>query len=124
MISLIHNPRCSKSRQALEILTSYALVHGIPLALIDYQQQPLDMTALKTLQRQLNLPAIDMLRSGESVLQDKGIDVAQLSEPELLTLIAKLPILLQRPIVIQNDRAVIARPPELLTDWLPTSAAG
>jgi arsenate reductase len=118
VISLIHNPRCSKSRQALEILTQYADQQDLVLEIIDYQKQPLDVAALAKLQRALALPVIDMLRSGESLLKEQNISLEELNEQELLALLAKNPLLLQRPIVVQGDRAIIARPPEVLHGWL------
>jgi arsenate reductase len=118
VISLIHNPRCSKSRQALELLSQYADRQGKTLEVIDYQKSPLDAVALSTLQRQLGLAASDMLRSNESILKEQNIDTTTLSEQEVITLIAKHPVLLQRPIVVQAGRAIIARPPEVLHTWL------
>jgi len=118
VISLIHNPRCSKSRQALEMLTQYADQHDFAIEIIDYQKQPLDVAALTKLQRELGLPVIEMLRSNESLLKEQNINLATLSDEELLALLAKHPLLLQRPIVIQGDRAIIARPPEVLHGWL------
>lgn len=118
MISLIHNPRCSKSRQAMEILTQYADQQGKTLEIIDYQKSPLDVAALSKLQSQLGLAASDILRSNESILKEQNIDTTTLSEQEVITLIAKHPVLLQRPIVVQAGRAIIARPPEVLHTWL------
>ena len=115
---MIHNPRCSKSRQALELLSQYADQQGKTLEVIDYQKSPLDAVALSTLQRQLGLAASDMLRSNESILKEQNIDATTLSEQEVITLIAKHPVLLQRPIVVQAGRAIIARPPEVLHTWL------
>lgn len=118
MISLIHNPRCSKSRQALEILTQYADQQDQTLEIIDYQKNPLDVAALTQLQSQLGLDASDMLRSNESILKEQNLETTTLSHREVITLIAKYPVLLQRPIVIQAGRAIIARPPEVLHAWL------
>jgi arsenate reductase len=113
-IQLIHNPRCSKSREALSLLET----SGQPVEVIDYLKAPLSLNELSGLQQKLGLPARAMLRSGEDEYASLGLARPELSEAELLTAIAAHPKLLQRPIVVKGARAVIARPPELLNVWL------
>ncbi|WP_077037540.1 ArsC/Spx/MgsR family protein [Pelomonas sp. KK5] len=97
MITLIHNPACSKSREALALLQSR--LPAASLQVREYLQQPLDLVELK----QLGLPARELLRG-----EPDGRD-----DDALLGAIAANPELLQRPIVIRDGRALIARPPEL-----------
>ncbi|MCV2363839.1 arsenate reductase (glutaredoxin) [Paucibacter sp. DJ1R-11] len=113
-LRLLHNPRCSKSREALTLLQS----GGHAVEVIDYQQTPMDLPALQTLLGQLGLGARELLRSGEPEYQALGLERPELGEAELLAALAAHPRLLQRPIVIDGQRALIARPPELLRAWL------
>lgn len=107
---IYHNPRCSKSREALALLQA----QGQAPEVIEYLRTPLDLGELRTLLRQLGLPARALLRSGEEAYQALGLDDPALSEEALLQAIVAQPLLLQRPIVVHNERALIARPPELL----------
>ncbi len=113
-IQLIHNPRCSKSREALGLLQA----SGVTVEVIDYLTASLSVADLSDMQKKLGLPARAMLRSGEDEYAALGLERPELSEAELLAAIAAHPRLLQRPIVVKGDRAVIARPPELLNAWL------
>jgi len=108
--TLIHNPACSKSREALALLQS----RGFTPLVIDYLQTPLDLNRLRELQRLLDLPAHALLRTGEPAYAELGLDNPALPEDDLLAAIASHPILLQRPIVVSGQRALIARPPSLL----------
>lgn len=114
-LHLLHNPRCSKSREALALLEE----SGRPLEVIDYQKTPLDLSALQALLSQLRaaepgVKARDLLRSGEDEYQSLGLDRPELGDAELLAALAAHPKLLQRPIVSDGRRALIARPPERL----------
>lgn len=109
MIQIYHNPHCSKSREALVLLQA----QGQPLEVIDYLQDPPDLWQLQDLRQRLGLPARELLRSGEDAYLTLGLDDPSLSEESLLAAIAAHPILLQRPIVVNDQRAVIARPPTL-----------
>jgi len=113
-IQIYHNPRCSKSRDALALLT--ALHPG--LEVIDYLKTPPALQTLKALQSKLGLSAREMMRSNEDEFTVLGLDAPGLTEDALLAAVAAHPKLLQRPLVVQGERAVIARPPELLKDWL------
>jgi arsenate reductase len=113
-IRLIHNPRCSKSREALSLLQ----VSGHAVEVIDYLKAHLSLAELSCLQQKLNLPARAMLRSGEDEYAALDLASPELSDAELLAAITAHPKLLQRPIVELEAKALIARPPELLTEWL------
>lgn len=115
MLTIYHNPRCSKSRGALELATQFAERHGLELHIIDYQKTPLTRAQLEELHRLLQsegaVSVRDMVRDGEAVFAELGLDGAD--DAQLLDALAANPILLQRPIVRRDERAVIARPSEL-----------
>lgn len=112
MLVLIHNQRCSKSRAALALVEAGAERLGLPLEVVDYQRDPLSLHELETLRDRLGVPAREMLRDSEEAFVTLGLADPGLSESALLAAIAAHPVLLQRPIVMRGDRAVIARPPE------------
>lgn len=113
-LSIFHNPACSKSRDALALLQS----RGLQPLVIDYQQTPPSIAQLRELLALLKLPARELMRSGEEAYARLGLDNPALGEGDLLAAIAAHPILLQRPIVVNGQRALIARPPELLLEFL------
>lgn len=108
-LSIFHNPRCSKSRETLALLQQ----HGLEPTVIEYLKTAPSVDTLKHLLGQLGLPARALLRTGEDAYQALGLADESLSDAQLLQAITETPILLQRPIVVQQGRAVIARPPEL-----------
>ncbi len=107
-VVLYHNPRCSKSRQTLQLLEA----KGISPEIIDYLDQPPTTATLKKILGLLGLEAIDLVRRHEAPFKELGL--GRDSDPEqLLAAIHAHPILLQRPIVVVDDcRAAIGRPPE------------
>ncbi len=113
-MQIFHNPRCSKSREALAWLQA----QGLTPEVIDYLQRPPSLATLTTLLAQLQLPARALLRETESAYAELGLADPAKTEAELLQAIVDHPILLQRPIVVDGERALIARPPALLIDWL------
>ena len=117
MLTIYHNPRCSKSREALSIVEDYARSRSLPLNVVDYQKSPLSAAELRKVQAKLALPLDEMMRPGEEEYGALGL--ANASDERLLEALVAQPKLLQRPIVELGDRAVIARPPELLRTFLP-----
>ena len=107
---IYHNPRCSKSRKALEILRQ----HGIAPLVIDYLKTPLDAQTLQS----LGLPARAILRDNEDEYVALNLADPNKTDAELFAAIAQCPILLQRPIVVAGKRAVVARPPERVNELL------
>jgi len=104
---IYHNPRCSKSRETLQILEHNNLAPKV----IEYLDEPPTRQELKEIIGMLGISARDLLRTGEPVYQDTELDSAALSEDEIIAAICTHPILLQRPIVVSGERAVIGRPP-------------
>lgn len=117
MLTIYHNPRCSKSREALALVQQYGASHGLPLQVVDYLKTPPTLEQLAALQRQLRLPARAMVRDNEP--EYDSLQLAQADDAILLRALAACPKLLQRPIVSYRGRALIGRPPALLADWLP-----
>lgn len=109
-ITIYHNPRCSKSRQALEILQN----KGIHPEIIDYMKTPIDADQLSQLRSFFALE--DFVRSNEPVF--KTLVLSLDNEEQVLQAMLKNPILMQRPIIICNDKAVIGRPPEKVLELL------
>ncbi len=111
---IYHNPRCSKSRQTLEVLQK----RGIQPQIVEYLQHPLSAGELKALLKKLGLSVRDILRDGEDEFQKLHLGAPGKSEAELLAALARHPILMQRPIVVRGERAVIGRPPEKVRELL------
>jgi arsenate reductase len=112
MITIYHNPRCSKSRATCELVTSTYNTASETTEVIEYLKQPLTVAQLKQLNAQLGCPVREMIRDTEAEYQELQLADATLTDAQLYEALAKHPILLQRPIVVRNGRAVIGRPPE------------
>ncbi|WP_188569138.1 arsenate reductase (glutaredoxin) [Undibacterium terreum] len=110
MITIYHNPRCSKSRETLALVQEVAERDGQPLNVIDYLKTPPDLAALKDLRAQLGGDVRAMLRDNEEEYASLGL--AGADDAALLAAIAAHSRLLQRPIVSYQGRAIIGRPPE------------
>jgi len=108
---IYHNPRCRKSRETLAILSD----HSGDFEIIEYLKTPLSKSKLKTIIDILGITAEQLLRKGESdfKVNFKGKD---LSENECLDAMVKFPKLIERPIVIKGNKAIIGRPPENVKD--------
>ena len=105
---LYHNPKCSKSRNALEIIKN----HNIKTKVILYLEEKLTMSMLKEILYSSELSVRDIIRSNEKEYKENNLDNLNLVEDEILEFILKHPILLQRPIFVFNNKAIIGRPPE------------
>lgn len=110
MLTLLHNPRCSKSRQALQLLEEAQ----IEVKIHTYLDQPLTATEINELLTKLAKPASQLIRTGEEVY--KELNLSQASEEELVTAMANHPKLIERPVLITPTSAVIGRPPELVLE--------
>jgi len=105
---LYHNPRCSKSRGALELIHE----RGIEPRVIAYLDTPPTRDELRELLRLLALPARALLRTGEDEYAALGLADASLSDDALIDVMVVHPRLIERPIFVHAGRAVIGRPPE------------
>lgn len=104
---IYHNPRCSKSRATLALLQE----HGIEPEIILYLERPPAQAALKRLLAKLGISAAQLVRRGEAEYKDLGLGAGS-SETSLLKAMASHPRLIERPIVVRGERAVLGRPPE------------
>jgi arsenate reductase len=108
MTTIYHNPRCSKSRATLELLVN----HGIEPNIVLYLEQPPDAETLISISHQLGCSISDIIRKGEQDYKLLGLANRNLNEDDLARTVAKNPRLLERPIVLNNGKAAIGRPPE------------
>ncbi len=107
-VIIYHNPRCSKSRQTIELLRSRDLNPEVIL----YLDNPPDLSTIQSLLKKLDLPVRDIIRDSEAEYQRLNLSDPALTDEALIKAIVTCPGLLQRPIVVHNSRAVIGRPPE------------
>ncbi|WP_439854722.1 arsenate reductase (glutaredoxin) [Pseudomonas yamanorum] len=107
-LTLYHNPRCSKSRGALQLLEA----RGLTPTVVSYLETPLDAAQLQALLGKLKLSARQLLRTGEDEYKTLNLADTRLSEAQLIAAIAAHPKLMERPILETTDKAVIGRPPE------------
>ncbi|QQC66623.1 arsenate reductase (glutaredoxin) [Paraburkholderia ginsengisoli] len=112
MITIYHNPRCSKSRATCELVSSTYNRTDEPTEIIEYLKRPLTVSQLKQLNAQLGCPIREMIRDTEAEYKELQLADITLTDAQLYEALAAHPILLQRPIVVRNGRAVIGRPPE------------
>ena len=113
-ITIYHNPKCSKSCEALV----YIEAAGFQPRVINYLETPLSAEEIRRLVKQLGIAPSSLIRAPDFA----RLGLAPTSDPEkLIGLIVEHPILLQRPIVVVGDRARIARPAEVLQGFLPAS---
>ena len=106
MIRIYHNSRCSKSRATL------ALLEGREVEVVNYLDTPPDAAELGQLLKLLGIPARQLLRSGEAVYKELGLADPMHGDDALIAAMVAHPILIERPIVVANGKAVIGRPPE------------
>jgi arsenate reductase len=114
-LTLYHNPRCSKSRGALELLEA----RGLTPTVVRYLETPLDAEQIQSLLGKLGISARQLLRTGEDEYKTLNLADASLSEAQLIAAIAANPKLMERPILEVGDKAVVGRPPEQILELLP-----
>lgn len=112
MITIYHNPRCSKSRTTCELITNAYNVTDEPTQIVEYLKHPLTVAQLKQLHALLGCAVREMIRDTEIEYTELKLSDTTLTDTQLYEALARHPILLQRPIVVRNGRAVIGRPPE------------
>ena len=111
MIFIYHNPMWSKSRKSVEILKE----EKVKFSVLEYLKNPPNIDDLKSLIKKLDLNPIDIIRKKDKLFKELQIETIAENE-KILDIISKNPKLLERPIVVKGEKAVIARPPELLYD--------
>lgn len=114
-LRLYHNPRCSKSRSALQLLEE----RGLTPSIVRYLETPPDATQLQELLRKLGLSPRQLLRSGEEEYQQLNLANPALSDAQLIEAMVSHPKLIERPILVAGDKAVVGRPPEKVLEILP-----
>ena len=113
-VTIFHNPRCSKSRGALQLLRD----HGLEPTVIEYLQDPPDPKTLDHLLTLLGVEPRDAMRKQEKEYKDLKLDDPKLTHKQLVAAMAEHPILIERPIVVRGNKAVIGRPPERVEEIL------
>ncbi len=113
MTTIYHNPRCRKSRETLTILEE----KNENIKIVKYLENPPSIEELTEIIKFLNISPIDLVRKNEAIWKEnyKGKDIA---DSELISVLSKNPILIERPIVIKDNKAIIGRPPQKVIDIL------
>ncbi len=111
---LWHNPRCSKSRQALSLLEEHKVKHDVRL----YLEDTPSVQELKALLKQLSLEPRELIRTSESLYKELNLKDASLSDQDLIQAMADHPKLIQRPVLVVGSKARIGRPPEEILELL------
>jgi len=113
-ITIYHNPRCSKSRQTLQLLRD----RGIDPIIVDYLKQPLSPVQIRRLLAMLKMNPRELMRKKEEEYTALNLANPKLSEDALIKSMAEHPQLMERPIVVVGTRAALGRPPESVLEIL------
>ncbi len=113
MIKILHNPRCSKSREGLKYIED----KGFEIDVIKYLDDPLTPDELIEVLRKLDKRPLDIIRTKEDIYKEEFAD-KELSDEEWILAMVEYPNLIERPIVINGEKAVVARPVELIDSIL------
>ncbi len=113
VVTIYHNPRCSKSRNTLSLLEESSVNPQVVL----YLENPPDSRELKVLLKKLGLTAAQLVRRGEEAYKASGLNKDS-DDEEILAAMAKYPKLIERPIVVKGNRAVLGRPPENILELI------
>jgi arsenate reductase len=113
-ITIYHNPRCSKSRETLALIEA----NGVKPAVVEYLATPPDAATLERLLTLLGLEPRALMRTKEAEYAELGLGNPALSRAELIAAMVAHPRLIERPIVVSGDKAVIGRPPEKVLSLL------
>ncbi|MCO6500335.1 MAG: arsenate reductase (glutaredoxin) [Vicingus serpentipes] len=112
-MKIYHNPRCSKSRQTLQLIQEA----GADVEVIEYLNEVPTKEELKLILMQLNLKPTDLLRKGEAIYKEKFKN-SDFNDDEWIKIMLEYPKLIERPIVVKGNKAVLGRPPENVLDLL------
>ena len=112
-LTIMHNPRCSKSREALKIVEE----NGINAEIVKYLETPPTKEEIKELLKMLDINARDLMRTKEDVYKELHLKDIR-DEEKLIEAMAEHPRLIERPIIIKDGKAIIGRPPSKIVDFL------
>ena len=112
--TIYHNPRCSKSRQTLELITE----NGHEPEVIEYLKTPPDAKTIKNLLKQLGITPRELIRTKEAVFDELKLGGVELTDEQLINAMVENPILIERPIVVRGNKARMGRPPEQVLEIL------
>lgn len=112
-MKIYHNPRCSKSRETLQLLNE----HGVQVEIVEYLKDIPSVDELKDLLMKLNLEPKDILRKGEPIFKEK-FKSSNFTDEEWIKVMIEYPKLIERPIVVSGYKAVIGRPPSNVLDLI------
>lgn len=113
-VKIYHNPRCSKSRQTLQVLKK----HNVEPEVIEYLKTPPDKSTLKQILQQLGLSPRELMRQKEAEYKENQLDDPNLTNDQLIEAMLKHPKLIERPIVITDKGVALGRPPEKVLEVL------
>ena len=113
-LTIYHNPRCSKSRQTLQIIKD----HGIEPTVVEYLKAPLKESELENISKLLNKRPKDFVRKSEADFKENNIRNIIENDADLINEMVKFPKIIERPIVLYKNKAVIGRPPENVLELL------
>ena len=113
-MKILHNPRCSKSRQTLALIQQA----GVEPEVVLYLETPPTAGELDEILGKLDMEPADLMRRSEEVYRELGLAGQELSRQEAIDVLVNNPKLIQRPIVIAGERAVLGRPPENVKELL------
>lgn len=113
-VTIYHNPRCTKSRQTLQLLEE----RGINPVIIEYLKSPLSAEQLDELLQKLGMEPRELMRTKETEYKELGLANETLDRQTLINAMIKHPILIERPIVVANGKVVLGRPPEAVLSIL------
>ncbi|MBX9659970.1 MAG: arsenate reductase (glutaredoxin) [Nitrospiraceae bacterium] len=113
-ITIYHKPTCTTCRQAVQLLKD----SGTPFTAVNYYEQTFTKDQLKKVLQKAGLSPKDVLRTKEDIYKELGLAKKELSEEALLDLMVKHPDLIQRPLVVKDDKALLARPAETVKTLL------
>jgi len=113
MVKIWHNPRCSKSREAMSILEENSCKSDV----VEYLENTPDVTEIKTTLGMLGLSARELMRTKEDVYKELNLENEN-SEDKLIDAMVKNPILIERPVLFKNGKAIIGRPTSKIADFI------
>lgn len=106
--TIYHNPRCSKSRQTLQLLQE----RNIEPEVVEYLNTPPDEKTLREILKKLGLKPRQLMRKNEDIYKELNLDDGNLSDDQLIQAMIKNPKLIERPIVVKDGKVALGRPPE------------